>query len=573
MVRRLLDQMRLRLPSSEHQAGWLVALLLWILILGPLFAVLLQVAIPGLFFGNGQLGRLDLLLEVFRRPLWQRALHNSLVLSISTALIGTVIGAGLAIFRSRRHFPTARWLDVSVWLLLVTPSFIIAQGWVLFATPNGVAAQLLGVDLFSSFIFHPVGLIIIMALSKFPLAYLAVRAVMEWQVDDFFHAARLSGASPIRAWITIRIPLLKPAILSGMLLVFMDAIGDFGLPAAISAVYRFPTLPYAIYSAIYTSPIRFDMAGVLSFYLILIILIAILLQFYIMKRARYDSLTARAVRSDARRMASNGYTATIGNVLFLFVAIGIPIGSTVLISIVHSPSAGLTLENLTGSHYAKLFASDSLFVDSLLRSIKIASIAAIAGLMLGVMIAYLLVYSRSRFKPLLETVSLVSLAVPGVVLGIGYIFIWNQKWLAALGLQLYGTAAILVLAAIAGAIPIITRMIVGTMTTIPRTMLEAAQLQGIPLTRRIFSIVMPLCRSALVTAALSAFGASMFDLAVNSILSPPGQLLLPVMINKAFEDLNFGYAAAATMLGGAIVTTIIMLLNKLLNIKARKPIR
>lgn len=570
MVRRLLYQIKLRLPSSENQAGWFVTLLLWILVLGPLIAVLLQVAIPGFFSGNRQFGRLDLLLEVFRRPLWQRALYNSLVLSISTAIMGTLLGAGLAMIRSRWHFPTARWLDVSVWLLLVTPSFIIAQGWVLFAAHNGVAAQLLGVDLLSSFIFHPVGLIVIMTLSKFPLAYLAVHAALDWLVDDLSHAARLSGASPLRTWLTIRIPLLKPAIMSGLLLVFMDAIGDFGLPAAISAVYRYPTLPYAIYSAIYTSPIRFDMAGVLSFYLILIILIAITLQFYMMKRARYDSLTARAMRIGSIRMASNSYAATICNVLFLFVAIGIPIGSTVLISFVHLPSAGLSLENLTGVHYAKLFASDSLFVDSLLRSIKIASTAAIAGLLLGLTITYVLVFAHFRFKPLLEAVSLVSLAVPGVVLGIGYIFIWNQKWLAPLGLQLYGKSSILVLAAIAGAIPIITRMIAGTMATIPRTMLEVAQLQGIPLTGRIFSILLPLCQSALVTAALSAFGASMFDLAVNSILFPPGQLLLPVMINKAFENLEFGYAAAATMVGGAIVTTMIMVLNKLLKIKARK---
>jgi len=210
-----------------------------------------------------------------------------------------------------------------------------------------------------------------------------------------------------------------------------------------------------------------------------------------------------------------------------------------------------------------------LFIDSLLRSIKIASTAALVGLILGLTIAYVLAFAKFRFKHFLEAVSLVSLAVPGVVLGIGYIFMWNQKWLEPFGLLLYGKPSILIIAAIAGTLPIITRIISGTIATIPHTMLDVAQLQGVSLAGRIVSILLPLCKSALVTAALSAFGASMFDLAVNSILYPPGQLTLPVMINKAFEDLRFGYAAAATMLGGIIVTTVIVVISKLMSIKVR----
>lgn len=556
--------------KGENQAGWFVTLVLLILVLGPLVAVLVQVAVPGFFFGNRHFGQMDLLFEVFKRPLWQRALQNSLVLSISTAVMGTLLGTGLAIFRSHRQFPTARWLDVSVWLLLITPSYIIAQGWVLFASNNGVAAQWLGADFVTSFIFNPVGLVFIMVISKFPLAYLAVNAAMEWQDDSLSHAARLSGASLARTWFTVHIPLLRPAIASGTALVFMDAIGDFGLPAAISAVYRFPTLPYTIYSAIYTSPIRFDMVGVLSFYLIVIILVVIAFQMYMMKSARYDSLTAGAVRTRQRRMVSNGWIAAICNMLFLFVVIGIPIGCTVFVSFVHAPSAGLSLGNLTFVHYAELFADDSLFVNSLFRSLKIASVAALVGLLLGSTIAYVLIFVQFRFKHVLEAMSLVSLAVPGVVLGIGYIFIWNQKWLEPYGLVLYGKPSILILAAISGVIPIVTRIISGTMATVPRAMLDAAQLQGITLVGRIFSILLPLCKSAMVTAALSAFGASMFDLAINSILFPPGHLTLPVMINKAFETMKFGYAAAATMLGGTIVTMIIIAINSLTKLRVRR---
>lgn len=73
----------------------------------------------------------------------------------------------------------------------------------------------------------------------------------------------MNGASPWEEWKTVQAPLCIPAYCSAAILIFMDTIGDFGLPAAISGVYRFPTLPYAIYTALYSSPIRLDMAGVL----------------------------------------------------------------------------------------------------------------------------------------------------------------------------------------------------------------------------------------------------------------------------------------------------------------------
>src|SRR5699024_12503353 len=90
---------------------------------------------------------------------------------------------------------------------------------------------------------------------------------------------------------------------SAAILIFMDTIGDFGLPSAISGVYRFQTLPYAIYQALYSSPIRFDMAGVLSFYLVLIIIAAMVLQYLIMGRKRFDFMdtgTGQAVPGRSR---------------------------------------------------------------------------------------------------------------------------------------------------------------------------------------------------------------------------------------------------------------------------------
>ncbi len=550
--------------NQENRIGWSVSLILAILVLFPLAAVIVQVLLPGVFFGEWRLGDLSLLLEIFHRPLWQKSLENSIVLGVGATLLGTTMGGILAMIRQTWRFPGARLLDAAVWVLLLSPSFILSQGWVMFASKNGFAAQLLGWEWVPAAVFQPAGLIVVMALSKFPLAYISVQAAMEWKVEQLSDAARLCGASGYRVWRTIQAPLLLPAFLAGAALVFMDTVGDFGLPASIAAIYRFPTLPYSIYTAIYTSPIRFDMAGVLSFYLVLLITLAMLLQFYAMRRSRYDFLSARAVPSVPRSAGRYGWMLAALNMVFLLVVIGIPVGGNLLMSVFQNQSGGFSPENLTLVHYAELFGGRRELMAGLARSLMISGSASIIGLVVGLMVAYVLTYSQFRFKRGIEVLSIVTLAVPGVVLGIGYIFVWNQKWLEPLGLLLYGKPAILVLAAVAGAIPVITRIMVGAMAKVPRSLLDAAQLQGGSLTNRTLVILMPLISGALLSAALSAFGASVFDLAVNAILFPPGYVTLPVTINKAFENLNFGYASAATVVGGGIVVLIILLLELLL---------
>ncbi|MBW7459002.1 ABC transporter permease subunit, partial [Paenibacillus sepulcri] len=352
--------------------------------------------------------------------------------------------------------------------------------------------------------------------------------------------------------------------------VFMDTIGDFGLPSALAAVYRFPTLPYSIYSAIYTSPIRFDMAGVLSFYLVLFIAIAMFVQFYALRKARFDFLSSRATAAVPKKMGRKGLLLTAGNVLFLILVIGIPMGTNVAVSFMNNISRGFVWSNWTLHYYRELFVNKQALFQGLYHSLMIAGSTAVISLIIGFLVAYVLIYSRFRWKRLIDIFSLVTLAVPGVVLGIGYIFVWNQAWLENIGLLLYGTPWILVLASVAGAIPIITRIIIGSLTKIPIQLIHAAELQGVGFIRRSHEILLPLIRGALLSAGLAAFGSSVFDLAVSTILYPPNFMTLPVAINKGFEDLKFGYATAATMLGGGFVILIILLLELAFRRKERQ---
>ncbi len=549
---------------TDGRLGGGVTLFLFLFILLPLFAVMLNAVVPGIFFGDAAFNGFGIVLEMFERPLWYVSLKNSVLLGLGSACVGTILGGMLATMRAKWEYALGRWLDVSVWALLIAPSFMIAQGWVLFASADGLADSWFGWDWVSTLVFQPGGLIVIMGLTKFPLAYLAILAAMEWNADSYKNAARLSGARPWTLWRTIELPLVLPAYLAGWTLVFIDTIGDFGLPAALATVYRFPTLPYSIYSAINQSPVRFDMAGVLAFYLVLILIAAMGILVYAIRRSRVDFLTGRASRQvrqkPQRSWLVNGFTG-----LMLLLTIGIPIGTSSAVSFMARLGEGFSWSNFTLAHYAavwsggnKLDHAQLSILEGLGHSLLIAGSCALISMVVGFVVAYVLTFTDFRLKGAIQLITVVSLAVPGVILGIGYIFIWNQKWLEPIGLHLYGEPSLLVLAAVAGAIPYAVRVQLGAFANLSPSLLKAASVQGAGSLTRMRTILLPIIKNTLLIATLAAFGTSVFDLATAAMLQPPNFTLMPLVIDEAFEFAQYGYATAASVLGGGAVVLMIL---------------
>lgn len=246
------------------------------------------------------------------------------------------------------------------------------------------------------------------------------------------------------------------------------------------------------------------------------------------------------------------------------IALGIPVGSNLIMSF--SDSVSIQKFAFTLDNYRQVFSSASSMVSGIRHSLGLAGISTVIGVLIGFCIAYVLTYSRFKLKKMIDMLTLVAMAVPGVVLGIGYIFIWNQKWLSSIGLHLYGKPSILVLASVASAIPMINRVLVGGMAKIPESLLTAAQMQGAGFLTKIRTILLPLLHNSSVSAVLAAFGGSVFNLAITTILYPPNYSTLPVYISDSYNDLKFGYAAAATIVGGAFIIGIMMILEIMLNI-------
>lgn len=540
-----------RIPAGDA-LGWALTGILLVLVGLPLAFVLLQAVFPGIGLTRDWGFQPEMLGEILNRPLWQRSLGNSLLLATGSMLLGGALGFLLALMRHSIRFPGRRLLDLAAWVLLVSPSFILAQGWVMFASPSGVAANSLGMPWVSDLVLSPGGLIVVMSLTQYPLAYLTTSAALHWDDPSYRHAAALSGASAWTVMRTVRMPLLAPAALSGAVLVFVDVIGDFGLPAALSASYSFPTLPYSIYASVRQSPVRFELGGVLSLYLVLILAVAIFAYMRLLRRSRYDFLTGQASAVEAPR-ARRPWIWTSLTVLVLVLTLGLPLSSSLQVSLSRSISGGLGAGNLTLEHYAAILGSGSKMLEGAANSLLIAVAVAIITTVLGFLIGVVLTFTSFRGRMLIDIAGTVALAIPGIVLAVGYIFVWNQPFLASIGLGIYGQPILLVLAGVATAVPVAVRLQLGALAQIPASFLQSAALSGVPLASRLRTILVPLVAPALLSALVAIFASSVFDLAATTMLAPPSFVTLPVEILLEYDRGSYGYATAGAIFTAALV--------------------
>ncbi|MFW6010026.1 MAG: ABC transporter permease, partial [Actinomycetota bacterium] len=299
-------------------------------------------------------------------------------------------------------------------------------------------------------------------------------------------------------------------------------------------------------------PVQFELAGVLSLYLVAILAVAVVIYLRLLGRSRYDFISARASSAPAAP-AAHPWLRTGLTVLVVLVVLGIPVGSSAQVSLSHSISGGLTAENFTLDHYVEVFDGSGRMMEGAVHSLTIAASAALLTTVLGFAIAVLITFTGFRGRGLIDLAGTATLAIPGIVLAVGYIFVWNQPVLEPLGLGLYGRPVLLVLAAVASALPIAIRLQLGALAQVPGSLLTAAGLSGAGLLTRLRTVLVPLVAAAVVSALAAVFALSVFDLAATTMLAPPNYVTLPVEILLEFDRGRYGYATAGALFAAAIV--------------------
>lgn len=566
-------------PPATRPAGRLVAALnalgyrglglgaavaVVVLIALPLLSLLVQAVLPTLFSVPASLApSLVGIRSLLQDPYTLQSGVDSLLLAAATAVVGSAIGLGVAYLLVLTDFPYRGLLWGLVWLVFIAPSFLLAQGWELLLSPGGLAVGLAG-GLFTHTLLSPVGVLAVLSLKLFPFATLAVAPALEGLGQDAVYAAQVAGAGPLATWRHILLPLLTPALFAGALIIFAEVLGDFGIAATLAQSASFPLVTYSIYAALEQFPANFAEAAAASLLLVAAVALAQWGQRTASGRRVYATRTGASrslapVRLGAWRRV---LIALCG--LLALLAFVVPAGTTFLASFVPSGAGGLVLHGLTAANYLEALHI-AYGIGSFVRSIAYAVVAACIGTFLGLWITLAWRRGGGVTASLLQGLLTTTIAVPGIVLGAGYIFFWNQPVLGHVGLLLYGTPAALLLGYVAGGLPYSVRVATGAMAQVPDSAVNAARASGAGLVALVRHILVPMLSDTWRRIWLMLFAGVMFELPVSQLLYPPGGPTVAVSIVHQFNSTRMGVGAALTVLattGVALLAAVLLGLGR-----------
>ncbi|MGC9155221.1 MAG: ABC transporter permease [Ferrimicrobium sp.] len=499
-----------------------------------------------------------------------QGMADSLVVGILAALLAVAFAILLAWLLQRTNVGGRRVWSISIWAVLLVPSYIIAVGWQVVLGPGGVLAAVgLYSPIYTKIFFGPVGYTLVLAIKGLPFAYFAVAGSIAALGSSFEDAARVHGGGRLTT-LRVMVPMILPSIFAGLIVVFAESIADFGTAAVIAPNAHFPIATYNLYVALSSYPANFGVAAVIGLMLVVAVAVALTLQKRFLKSRSYAVLGGRTRSAKQTRLTLRGQLIALGVLLVVFfVALGVPILGA-LVSSMLKPFATLSLHNLTLSAYRGLFGISGLG-SSLGFSFKLAVLNGFLALILGTVIARRL--SRRGTKlidKLLDVTVLAAIALPGLVLAAGYIFAYNLPILSSLGIDIYGTVLILIMAYLAGALPSTTRVLAGPLAQVKGSLLDAGRVHGAGLTQSWWRCAIPLLGPSLLWAWLLTFAATFLELPASELLAPPGTQPVAVAIISVLGKSNLSQGTALSIVALLIDLGMIIIISLLFRFLAPK---
>lgn len=543
---------RKKLFGDPIMVSTIVILLIFLVlfIVYPLFVLLVDS-----FYTEGKFT-----LEVFQRVLsldrFRKAFSNTVVLGLLTGVLSTVIGllfAYVDVYVKVRTKWIEKLFNIVSLLPVVSPPFVLSLSTIMLFGRSGIVTRsILGI--YDSNVYGLKGIVTVQTLTFFPVCYMMLKGLLKNIDPSLEEAARDIGASRMKVFSTVTLPLLLPGIGNAFLVTFIESVADFANPMLIGGDYD--TLATTIYLQVTGS---YDSTGAAAMSVILLTLTLILffIQKYYLESKTAATLTGKASRA---RMLIEEKSVTIPlTVLCSLVAI------FVIIMYIMIPFGALFKLwgrdyslSLKWFQYLFKYSGFKAFKDSFILSIIAAPITAL----LSMIISYLVVKKKFKSKGFIEFVSMLAMAVPGTVLGIGYIRGYaNGLFKSGLMGGLYGTGAILIIVFIVRSLPVGTRSGISALRQIDKSIEESAYDLGANSGKVFMTVTLPLIKDSFLSGLVTSFVRSITAISAIILLVTPQFLLITCQINEFAEKGYYGVACAYATILILIVYAAVLLMN------------
>ena len=506
----------------------------------PLFSLFVSA------FQNAETGAFSLehFVHFFQRKYYYQSMINSFSVTLCVTVLAILIGTTLAYFMTKYKIKGKNVVEICIIISLLSPPFIGAYSWILIGGRSGMLTQWLYNTFGYEFpsIYGFAGILLVLTLKLYPFIYLYAAGAMKNIDSALIEAAESLGCSGVRKVFTVIVPLITPTILAGALMVFMNAMADFGTPMLIGEGCN--VMPVMIYSEFINEVgDQANFAAAMAAIMVIITSTIFLLQKFVVNRKSFTMSSLRPMQSEPMTGAGN---IVMHAIIYLLVALSmIPQLVVVYTSFLNTRGA-VFVEGYSLDSYRTIFET----LGTAITNTYLYSTSAILLIVfLGATVAYLTTRRRSALTEFIDVLTMFPYIIPGSVLGITLLLAFNDD-----PILLSGTAFIIIISLVIRRLPYTLRSSSAILYQISPSIEEASISLGASPLKTFFKVTAVMMLPGVMSGAILSWITAINELSSSVILFTGATKTMSVAIYTEVIRASYGTAAALSTI--LTITTI-----------------
>lgn len=485
----------------------------------------------------------------FQRKYYYESMINSFTVTTCVTVLAIIIGTILAYFMSMYKVKFKSAVEVCIIISLLSPPFIGAYSWILIGGRSGVLTQWLqnsfGIEAPSIYGFS--GILLVLTLKLYPFIYLYVSGALKSIDSALIEAAESLGCSGIKKVFTVIVPLITPTILAGALMVFMNAMADFGTPMLIGE--GFNVMPVMIYSEFINEVgDQANFAAAMAAIMVFITSVIFLLQKYVVNRKSFTMSSLRPIQVGELHGVEN---VLMHAGIYLLVALSLIPQIMVIYTSFLKTSGAIFVDGYSLDSYRTIFNTLGAAIQN---TYMFSTCAMLMIIFLGMTVAYLTTRRKSWLTELIDTLTMFPYIIPGSVLGITLLLAFNDE-----PLLLSGTAFIIIISLVIRRLPYTLRSSSAILYQISPSMEEASISLGASPLKTFFKITAVMMLPGVMSGAILSWITAINELSSSVILFTGATKTMSVAIYTEVIRASYGTAAAlSTILTLTTITAMVI---------------
>jgi iron(III) transport system permease protein len=484
-------------------------------------------------------------------------LLNSMWFAVGSAALALILGTVLAYVQVRTDTPFKGLFFAASLVPLIVPGILYATSWIFLGDPSsGILNALVFKPLFGATpinIYSLWGMIWVQGLHLAPVAFLLMVAAFRAMDPSLEESAAMSGAGRAVILWRITLPLLRPAMVSSALLMFVQSLESFEVPGLLGLQNGIYVFTSRIYFVLRAYPVDYGSAGAYAIGLLVIAAAGVLLSSWLQRSSRnYQTVTGKAFRPRPVELGRARPFVGGAVILYFLFTVLLPVAVLVYASLLkfYAAPSRKALSTMTLDNYRQVLHMPLAFT-ALKNSLLLGVGAATLVMVLTAVVSWVVLRTRARGRRLLDMLAFTPIVIPGLVLGLALSFVYLR-----VPLPIYGTLLILLIAYCTRYLPYGMRYSSAAMAQMSPELEESAAVSGASWFQTFRRILLPLMSSGILAGWVYILVVSFRELSSTILLYSPGKEVLSVLIWEQFENGQFTTLAAL----GVCMVLILMLL-------------